>query len=255
MNKNISITGITVIFLFSAFFISAQNIEPRKLGEPYKLEQTREGGKIKSKEADIKAQNLREKGQIEMKQKREIMEQRKLDMEKKRMDFKRKISEIKDSKKKEMADKIMNQINRVNQVWTNHFTNVLNRLDTVLQKVKSRVAKLPADRDLSALNSAISKAESAISLARSQVLEQSQKSYIVNTSTITNETSINSGQDDLVNAFRSRFKLLKDKLMSDLFSLRDGAVKDARNAVQEAFMALSKIPNVDRESVENLNNQ
>mgnify|MGYP001570109807 FL=1 len=246
--------GITTILLFSAFFVLAyeQNDESYKSN----LEQTREGVKIESREVNINPQNLRGKTSPEMNKNLENLKEKMKETEKKREDFKQKINKLKDNRKKDMADKIMSQINRLNQVWTNHFTNVLNRLEVVLQKIKSRAEKLSANnQDVLAINSAISKAETAISLARTEVLNQSKKEYVVDAFMITNETSTNSGQDNLVNMLRDRFKLLKDQLLKDLFALRDGVVKDARNAVYDAFKALSQTPNVDREPVENLNNQ
>jgi hypothetical protein len=42
---------------------------------------------------------------------------------------------------------------------------------------------------------------------------------------------------------RVQFKLLRDSLLSDFISMRDGSIKDARQAVILALQALASIPN------------
>ena len=167
-----------------------------------------------------------------------------------------KIGQIKDQRKQQAATKIANQLSHTNEVWTDHMTNVLDRLDAILQKIKSRADKAQANgQDITAITTAINNAESKITAARSAVADQAKKTYVVDTSSITGATSTTSGQNSLVSKLRTQFMSLRDQLFKDLTSLRDGAMKDARQSVQDAFQALSQVPNVDKEPATNQNNQ
>ncbi|MDO8530138.1 MAG: hypothetical protein Q7S10_01915 [bacterium] len=158
---------------------------------------------------------------------------------------KNRIEEIKDKKKKETAEKIASQFERINKIWTDHFTNVLDRLDAILQKIKSRTQKAGENgKDVTLVNAAITNAEAKIAQARSAVALQAQKTYVLNTSA-TDPTSTT--QEALVTSLREQFKVLKKQLHTDLAALRDGAMKSAREAVKSTFEALSNIPGVDNE--------
>lgn len=235
INKSILITSVAGVLLLSAAFIFAHDTS-------YVSTDSTQGNTTKSEQLSPKVQKLLEEAQARVKQMRE--------------DLKEKIGKIQDKKKQDIANKIMNQIDHINKVWTDHFVNVLDKLDNVLQKIKSRNEKAAANgQDVSAVNTAIQKAESDIAAARSAVLSQSQKTYAVNTSTISGSTSTTSGQNNLVSTLRERFKLLKDQLLKDLFAIRDGVMKSARNAVHDAAKALSQVPNVDKEPAASSGNQ
>ncbi len=152
-----------------------------------------------------------------------------------------------------MAEQIVNQLERLNKVWTDHFTNVLNHLDTVLQKIKTRADKASANsQDVSGVNAAIQAAETTISNARSAVEAQAKKTYTVDLTAVNSgiaTTTAATGQNQLVINLRAQFKVVRDQLMKDLFGLRDGLMKDSRLAVQNALQLLSKIPKVNEEPV------
>lgn len=162
-----------------------------------------------------------------------------------------KITEIRDQQKQRLAQQIVNQFDHINQVWTNHFTQLLNQYDVILQKIQNRADKAAANNsDVSTVNSAIQAAQTAIVNARTAVETQAQKTYTVNLTAINNQittTSTAAGQNELIKNLKSQFQSIKDQLHKDLFALRDGAMKDARTALQNAFQALSKIPGVDKE--------
>ena len=48
-------------------------------------------------------------------------------------------------------------------------------------------------------------------------------------------------------SLRKSFQTLHSSLFKDLFALRDGAMKDARGAVQNALQTLGTIPGVDED--------
>ena len=220
INKAILTSIVATALSFSGIFVYGQNTKPAP--NPTAQE----------------AQKAREEAQARVKQIRQ--------------ELKQKIGQIKDKTKQDLGNKIMDQIDHINKAWTDHFTNVLNKLETILGKIQTRTQKAASGgANVTEVNAAISKAGVAIVTARTAVLSQSQRTYAINTSTITGETSSVSGQNGLVSTLRTRFQLLKDQVLKDLFTLRDGAMKDARNAVQDAFRALSKVPNVDKEPATN----
>ncbi len=196
-----------------------------------------EAVKERASEAAGNLEKIRERAQGEVKQVREKLQE--------------KMGEIRDKQKQKMAEQIVNQLERLNKVWTDHFTKVLNHLDTVLQKIKTRADKALANgQDVSAVNTAVQAAETAISKARSAIETQAKKTYIVNLTAINSgiaTTTTAAGQNQLVINLRAQFKTLKDQLMKDLFGLRDGLMKEARTAVQNALQLLSKVPKVNEE--------
>jgi|SRR3989344_2038115 len=225
INKYIITTAAAGTLLFSGLFVSAQ----------YSANTGEVRPSVKNE-----VQQVREKTAADIQKMREGMQQ--------------KIAEIKDTRKMEAATKVASQLERVNTVWTGHFNNVLDHLSTVLEKVKSRVAKAAANgSDVTATNAALQKATDAIGAARIAVVAQAQKTYTVDTSTITGSTSTTTGQDNLVSKLRSQFKTLREQLFSDLMGLRDGVMKDARTSVKNALQVLQQVPDVDKEPATNTN--
>src|SRR3990167_5757261 len=182
MIKNVKkytfVLGMSAVLLFSTAFVFAQDQNTR-------LEDLKRAAQTRAQEAKQQVQQLREQAQDKAKQMRE--------------DSKQKINKIKDQKKRDAAVRIADQLNHINQVWTDHFANVLDKLDATLQKIKSRTEKASAaGRDVSTVNTAIQNAENAIASARTAVANQAQKTYTVDTTAITQATSTTSEQNNLV---------------------------------------------------------
>ena len=191
------------------------------------------------------AQNRAEQAQQKIEQIREDVQER---LAAKREAIEQKISQIKDRTKRSSAERIADQLNHINVVWTDHFSNVLDKLDAVLQKIKSRRDKALANgEDVSSVNTAIANAESKIAAARSAVENQAGKAYEIDAAALSSANMTQSSQDNLVKQLREQFKELRDQLFTDLTSLRDGAMRDARSSIQDAMQELSNIPNVDEE--------
>jgi len=225
LHKYIITASVASTLLFSAGFIHAQNT---------RLEELRKQADQRAQKANEQIQKHRDEAQAKIKDRRD--------------DLREKIGRIKDEKKQEAASKIANQMEHINQVWTNHFVNVLDRLDAVLQKIKSRTEKAVANgTDVSSVNTAIAGAETAIASARTAVAAQAQKTYVVDMTSVTQDTSTTAGQNSLMGELRKKFKDLRDQLFGDLTALRDGAMKDARTAVHDVLKTLSQLPNVDKE--------
>ena len=151
-----------------------------------------------------------------------------------REEFKTKIKQVRDEKKRLTAERLEEQLNRLNKRWTDHFTNVLNHLENVLAKIEIRIQKAQANgHDVAAVKAAVEKARVAVKTARDVVVVQAAKVYTVKFES----------EDKLRTAFRA----VKEQLHKDLTALRDGAIKTARQAVQNVVQELRKIKSVDEE--------
>lgn len=188
---------------------------------------------IKAKRVELNNQ-LKETKESAKKRIEAAREEAKKTVEAHRAELKDKINKIRDEKKKQIAMRLDKQLAHLNAQWTDHFNNVLNRLSEILAKVELRADKAQAaGKDVSAVRTAIINAKTAIASARTAVEAQAKKTYTANFSS---EMEL-----------REAFKTAKEQLKKDLFGLRDGAMKSARKAVQDAHQALKGVPKVDEE--------
>ena len=230
---------------------STERIEKEgKVREFYGLKNNREIRKLETllsrkreNARKLLAMDIAKRAEKEKERIKDLREKAESRVKEMRQKVQEKIARIKDAKKQEAATKITNQLERVNKVWTEHFSNVLDRLDAILQKITSRTQKAKENgKDVAAVESAIQKAQVAIKTARDAVALQAQKSYVIDAST----AGEGEDQEALVASLRAAFKALKEQLMADLKALRDGAMKDARTAVADALKTLISIPGVDQ---------
>jgi hypothetical protein len=150
--------------------------------------------------------------------------------------IKKVIDQMQSPAKRSLAVEIINENQQVNLAWTNYFADVLNQLDLVLAKIKNQAEMLrEKGTDVTKLDTAIANADRAINVARINLGEQISKSYMPNASKVNPAT--------VTSDLRVQFKLLRDSLLSDFISMRDGSIKDARQAVILALQALASIPN------------
>ncbi len=239
IGKYAGIVCAVATLLLSVSFVLAENATStgNKSDLNNRKEKLMEEAKKRAENANEKLKNIREQVQKKIEQKREEMQQ--------------KIEKIKDEKKKKQADQIAKQFDHTNQVWTNHFADLLKHYDAVLQKIKTRTDKAAANgKDVSAVKIAILNAETKIADGRTAVTTQAGKTYTVDVTAITGgvaSTTTSTGQDQMVKNLRDQFKTVKEKLTNDLHALRDGAIKEAKTAVQNALQTLSKVPKVDEE--------
>ena len=219
MKKTI-ILSIGLLFLFSIAFAKEDNygerFQNRILEQNQKMEQIKE-------QAQIRAQVIKET-------------------------LSAKVNNIKDAQKREIATNLTDKTNEMSQKWTEHFNNVLNQLEAVLEKIQSRAIILQQNGiDITTVTDAIQNAKSDITTTREQVQTQAGKTYALNTialdKDLSNPTTVNSASDQakIMNNFRNQFKEIKDQIKQDLFFLRDGALKNAREAVRNALEMLKQV--------------
>ncbi len=180
----------------------------------------------------MEAKNLMEQKKAEFKNKVETARtELKTRIETKKRELKTKLAKIKDERKKQVVEKIDGQLDELNKRRMDHFSQVLEQIEKVLDKISGRTAKAEANgRDVSAVKSAISEAQNSIAASRSAVQTQAVKTYTI---TITTE-----------NALRQDVGKARQALHADLVKVED-TVKAAREAVRKAATTLAQIPNVN----------
>ncbi|OGD25654.1 hypothetical protein A2819_00810 [Candidatus Azambacteria bacterium RIFCSPHIGHO2_01_FULL_40_24] len=223
------ISGLATTILCFAFIFSAIAQTNPYVRTQVKTEQ--EDIKAKRTELNIQLKNEREAAKKRLETMRE---EAKKATETRREELKDKISKLRDEKKKQIATRLNEQLARLNTQWTEHFNNVLNRLSEILSKVELRAGKAESNgENVIAVKTAIQNAKTAIETARTAVETQTKKTYIAN---FISEKEL-----------KEAFKTVKEQLRKDLFGLRDGAMKNAREAVKNAHQALKGVPRVDEE--------
>jgi methyl-accepting chemotaxis protein len=203
---------------------------------PRLLERIKERPQISNQEFQQKREELRksmEQNQLELRNR----------IQNKREEMKAKIETLKEQLRKELQGKISEQkqkiveriyerINALNERMTNHYLDVLDHLEKVLERIESRTAKAKLNgRDVSSVETAIEKARQAINNAREAVKAQAEKVYQPPQITTEENLKLDVGK-------------LRKQLHDDLKAV-EKLVKDARDAVRQAAVALAQIPKVD----------
>jgi DNA repair exonuclease SbcCD ATPase subunit len=135
-------------------------------------------------------------------------------------------------RKREIVERIYDRINALNERMTDHYLDVLYRLEKILERIESRTAKAKLNgKDVSKVEEAIQKAHQAINTAREAVKTQAEKVYQPPEITTEEKLKLDVGK-------------LRQQLHDDLKAV-EKLVKDARDAVRQAAVALAQIPKVD----------
>ena len=160
------------------------------------------------------------------------------------------MADIRDKVKQEKAQALATRFDTLNATWTDRFMQLLDHYDALLGKMQNRATIAEnAGKDVASTTLAIQLAKTAIANARAAIVAQAAKTYALDPSLIsTTATSTASGQEKIMRSLRTSFQVLHAGLFKDLFALRDGAMKDARKAVQNVLQTLSVIPHVDEDN-------
>lgn len=249
--RNISIAGFVVATLLSAGTVLAEEKSTNTVRETAKenLQSAREEVKTRSEtvreEAKNKAEAVREEAKKRIETARESAKAR---IETQREKAKERLNDIRDNEKKQKVERLTEQFDNLNKKWTDNFIQQLDKLSSILIKIQERTDIAETNgKDTTAVNSAMQSAKTAITNAQTAVTAQASKTYTLNASSITATSAIttSSGQEELIKSLRTQFQNLHKTLFKDLYALRDGVMKDARKAVQDALQTLGKIPKVD----------
>ena len=198
MNNNmkniLKTSAVSIVTLGMAFSVFAQSPTPTLTPTPTRIptrEQVRdirdarkEGMRdIKEIRRTTKEEmgNLRREFQDKIRDARKVLKDQ---IEAKREQLKQDLHKIKDERKKSVVERVDKAMDALNQKVTNHFLNVLEKLEDVLARIQSRTDEV-ANRgvDVSDVNSAIETAQTAIGEARAAVEVQAGKTYFVEVNT------------------------------------------------------------------------
>jgi len=183
-----------------------------------------------AKRAELK--NLMEQKQTELRSQIETKrEQLKSQIEAKRAELKTRLVKIKDENKRQIVERIHNQVIELNKRMTDHFLNVLEKLEKILERISSRTAKAEANgQDINAVKAAITEATNAIVASRTAIQNQATKIYVP---TINTE-----------NTLKTDVGKIRQALYNDLMAVQK-TVKAVQEAVRKAATTLAQIPKVD----------
>jgi hypothetical protein len=164
------------------------------------------------------ATKLKQQMQMVQGQKKTAVEQAKNDLETlaqmKRAELKARISTIKDVTKKALMERIDARITEVNKNQTTKFIDVLNKLQTFVDRANGTASDAAKLTD-------IATAQTLINSARTAVAAQAEKSYIM---TVTDDATLKVNARITVGQFRH-----------DLIAVHK-LVMDAKQAVQKIFV-------------------
>lgn len=146
------------------------------------------------------------------------------------LEFKSKLSQIKDSRKKQIAEKIDTNISTINTRSTTTMNNALTKMTNILNNIKAKEATVATGgANTAALDASITTATAAITTAQAAVTSQSQKQY---TATITDA----SNSATLKSPFSQMFLQFKTDIMATFQT-----VLTAKMSVTKAAVELNKL--------------
>jgi len=222
---------IGIIGSAAAILLSASMVFAREQATSTSREQVNNDYRAMAASTTARMQAVRADAQNRMAAQREKVAQR--------------VADIQDEAKQQIAKNLAAQFDNLNSTWTDRFMQTLDRYDTILQKMEDRTNIAAGNgKDIASTTIAIQSAKTAVTNARTAVVAQAAKTYTLNPLTIpATATTTTSGQEKLMKGLRTSFQNLHATLFKDLFALRDGPMKDARKAVQNALQELSQISN------------
>lgn len=135
--------------------------------------------------------------------------------------LKAKLLKFRDQRKAQIAERISNNLNRINKNQTDAMLKHLNLMSTILDKLEARVNQGKPDiKDPNQAKEAITNARSTIASASAAVAAQAEKDY-----TLTGSSE---------SAIRKEAKAMRDKLHTDLQTVRKLVIA-AKQAVGDAI--------------------
>ena len=172
-------------------------------------------------------------------ERQEFIKETRGQMKEKMEAFKAQIRTIKDERKQILTERIADKTASSNARLTNKMDKALDHLTDILNRVKEKAVGFKAQgKDATALDAAISAAESAIATAQAAVDAQAAKEYTAN---ITDEPTLRNTIGQMVSQFRQDIKASHKLLV------------DAKQAVQKAIMEAAKLRGEDNTATDSAN--
>lgn len=123
-----------------------------------------------------------------------------------------KIQKFKDKKRANLAERINNQLPRINTQRTTHMSDLLAKMSAILSKLETRVAEAGKNgKDTSKAQNAITEAKTAIQTAQSAVDSQAAKEYGI---TVTTESKIAQDSKTAVSGLQGDLKSVRELVIA-----------------------------------------
>ena len=152
-------------------------------------------------------------------------------IEQRREELRAELEKIQDQKKKEVAERVNNRFGEVNKRVLGNYNRALEQMEKVMLGISTRADKAELGGvDVSAIRDLLKNAEGKISEVRAKIAAQFEKTYTVSVR----------GDETL----REDLGKYREMLHGDLSVVKD-VLKEARDVVHNAAVALAQIPNVD----------
>ncbi|MDP2651933.1 MAG: hypothetical protein Q8O94_02245, partial [bacterium] len=94
--------------------------------------------KANSEQTTIATSTQKEKGETARERMQTLREAARTNTAAEREGVAARVAEMQDKAKQTMAQKLTSQFENINTVWTDHFMNLLDRYDAILQKIQAR---------------------------------------------------------------------------------------------------------------------
>lgn len=185
---------------------------------------------VAAKREEVKAsmEAKREEMKTNMEAKRAEM---KAGMEERKTALKEQLTKVKDEKKKQTVLDINTRLEELNTKTLDHFSESLDKLGEVSERITSRADKAEGrGLNVATVRTAIADALKAIEASRLAIQAQAGKTYTI---TVTTESNL-----------RADVEKTRKALHDDLAKVRE-TVKAAHDAVRRAAVTLAQIPRVD----------
>lgn len=157
----------------------------------------------------------------------EMMEKMKTAVAEQRSALKEQLKVIKDQRKQQVVERLDERVNKINEIRTDRFLNLLSKFEDFLDRISARADALEKEgKDISGVRSAVTAAENAISESRAAIEAQAGKIYKI---IITTEGNLGSDVSAAVKARQNDLKTIGE------------TVKEAHDAVKKALAALKLI--------------
>lgn len=129
-----------------------------------------------------------------------------------KMQLQDRVNNIKDETKQKIVEKLSERLSMMNENWTHHWSNVLERLNLILDKIETRVEKLGGQgKDTTAVMQQINYAQTAINTAQTAVDAQAEKDYAFE---ISSETNVRSEVQATITQFKKDARMVLEKIKS-----------------------------------------
>ena len=216
-----------------------QKIQTIKLDTSATPEQNREAAKRVSEEVRQMLSQKREAAKQTVEETREAFQQKmeanrtaaKTQIETRREELKQKLTVIKDERKKATVENVGSKLQDINTRSLANFSETLNRIEELMQKVVTRADKAEVSgADVAQVRSDIESFKTALAAARSAIVTQTSKVYSI---TVVDEATL-----------KANVEKARQTLQTDLKKVQD-TVKAVREAARVAVTDLVKIPNIN----------